>query len=296
MRLVDLMEVYSRQTVAVNRYLHDPIEDLDQYWNREGWVLDWLDMLKKNNLLGQYNEWIANYFPNHPRNSPDIFRALPTAKFEIGEDTPHVEGTSGRTFYQSFMTFIMKELRKDGQQTMMAGDSPTWMSLTPKHRLPLPPNTWLIHFSDDARAIAKQGFRFGMPDKERLGLTTWFPKNQKPGGYNFAFEMEKGDFGDFSLTYGDAAVAFQNAGSLAYHRGDREEQVIFWGADVDPRSMILIENIGDRLRNDRAVWAVMPHPLRSDSTKPVKRMSNVFDLSKWIIANHHQYRRIILAR
>ena len=33
---------------------------------------------------------------------------------------------------------------------------------------------------------------------------------------------------------------FQNSGVHCYHYGDEENQVVFWGADVDPRDIILI--------------------------------------------------------
>lgn len=41
-------------------------------------------------------------------------------------------------------------------------NAPSWMLMTPVTEQLLPPSSWLIHFSDHAEAIKKQGFIYGV--------------------------------------------------------------------------------------------------------------------------------------
>jgi hypothetical protein len=140
----------------------------------------------------------------------------------------------------------------------------------------------LVHFSDHARKIAQNGFIYGSDDMSKLGLTTYYTKDSKShGGYNFAFEAQSRDASNAASqgSYGRHAVMFQNSGARAWHMSDEEHQVIFWGQDVDPRSII-------ELRNDHGDWVV------TNGTRDF--YSGDFDqVVKWVIANHSQYRRAL---
>ena len=43
-------------------------------------------------------------------------------------------------------------------------------------------NQWLVHMTDEPDEIARDGFRFGMHDLGRLGLTTYFTEKAKEIG------------------------------------------------------------------------------------------------------------------
>src|SRR5205823_3557059 len=78
--------------------------------------------------------------------------------------------------------------------------------------------------------------------------------------------------------YGRDCVVFQNAGVLAYHSGDEEDQVIFWGPDVDLRHLALIQLVdGDYHVKSRTGMTLF---------------TGEFEQAvKWVMAHHRQYSR-----
>lgn len=181
------------------------------------------------------------------------------------------------------------EIARDVVDTLVQYDpasAPTWahMSLS-KDRL-LPRTTWLIHFSDEAESIAQNGFKYGIDQMDRLGLTTWLGKSEKGyGGYNFAFEATSRD-ALRGTKYGRDAVLFMNSGVKAYHYGDDESQIIFIGKDVDPRDIVL-------LRNDGGDWLVTP---KADIGRDAVFRGTLPQAIKWVMSNWAQYRRILGGR
>lgn len=86
--------------------------------------------------------------------------------------------------------------------------------------------------------------------------------------------------------YGSDAVMFQNSGVQCWHNGDSELQIILWGADVDPKNMILIENFdGD--------WAVKPHPGKHINREYVIKFEDINKTIQWVQKNHQQYAKIL---
>jgi len=150
-------------------------------------------------------------------------------------------------------------------------------------------NQWLIHFTDNAASIAKNGFTIGMDDMERLALTTYYQNDsydKKYGGYNFAYRLqdfEKFGKGDRRGTwkYGDEAVLFRASGILFYHGGDNEYQVVFRG-DTAKDIIPMYEVEGE--------WSVqIPNRgLNKDIIRPT-----LPDLVDWIVHNYDQYRKPI---
>lgn len=151
--------------------------------------------------------------------------------------------------------------------------------------------TWLVHFSDNAYDIASEGFKYGMDQMDRLGLTTYFKNtasDKSHGGYNFAFQAQSRDAINAAgeRKYGKSAVMFTNAGVQAYHSGDEEYQVMFWGANVDPKSIILLSNEGDS-------WCVTPHPSKTFSRDCVYENNDYRIVVAWVMKNWRQYAKII---
>ena len=104
-------------------------------------------------------------------------------------------------------------------------------------------NAWLIHFTDNADSILENGF-LGTESPDPHDLYATFGSERSVGGFNFAFladSFETWVWGadDF---YGSTALLFQANGVHTYHSGDEDEEVIFWGPDVDPAKIIRIDN------------------------------------------------------
>jgi len=95
---------------------------------------------------------------------------------------------------------------------------------------------WLVHFTDDAFGVAWKGFLYGHEEVEGLGLTTWKGESsrKKYASFNFALDADSkyATWAANSHKYGKDAVVFWGSGVLAYHHGDEEGQVIFWGPSV----------------------------------------------------------------
>jgi 8-oxo-dGTP pyrophosphatase MutT (NUDIX family)/GNAT superfamily N-acetyltransferase len=146
-------------------------------------------------------------------------------------------------------------------------------------------NQWLVHFSDNADAIAKEGFRFGVSDMASLGLTTNLPDRAKEwGGYNFAFlpeHVRNFTYGSRGFKYGKHCVIFRASGVRVYHYGDSEPQVIFWGNDA--RDIIAVTDCDEG-------WCLPD----DDHGKPVYRNERLKAVVDWVERNFEQYRSVLL--
>jgi len=181
----------------------------------------------------------------------------------------------------------------------MGADRPAYEHMS-FNRLVRP--TWLVHFTDDPYEIASDGFQYGWDSTEGLGLTTHFTDNaRKRGpGYNFAFALgsrdarnaERGQHYGDSPKYGKHAVVFWGGGVEAYHYGDEEDQVIFWGPEVPPSRIFALWNGGDDgwcVRNavDRVVFGVDPDAPYDERAEP----KGFEDAAEWAAANHRMLAR-----
>ena len=123
-------------------------------------------------------------------------------------------------------------------------------------------NTWLVHFTNDADAIERKGFRHGIDDPMRVGLTTHFGKAAKAQpGYTFAFRPEDVNRYAWKMgrpKYGKEAVVFRADAVLAYHTSDEEDQAIGWGPEakdiravwMDGRNPVLTNEDGENIAYD----------------------------------------------
>lgn len=149
------------------------------------------------------------------------------------------------------------------------------------------PNTWLVHFTDDADSIASQGFEYGHSDySEGLHLSTWKSNRKFEKGYNFAFEAFSSDADDVAASkkYGKEAVVFWGSGVKVYHYGDEEKQIIFWGDKVDPQLIFPMYSNYDEWYTSFA---------GRDYLKSTDEKSYTFDdVVNWIINNHSMINNI----
>ena len=148
------------------------------------------------------------------------------------------------------------------------------------------PDTWLIHFTADARSVRDEGFTRGIDDVTQLGLTTHLSDDYKSeGGYSFAYVAGSRDSILGPEKYGREAVMFRAVGVQAYHSGDREDQVIFWGASVDPSGIVALTYV------DGEYCVAAAH--RSNSGRECLYRGTLEQVVNWVKANFNQYRKHI---
>lgn len=151
-------------------------------------------------------------------------------------------------------------------------------------------NQWLIHFTNDADGIAREGFKYGVDDMTKLGLTTHLSDFEKKyGGYNFAYLLKdfmrygKGDWRSNrrGFKYGSEAVLFRASGIELWHHGDQEPQVIFYGKTAT--NIIPITN------GEQYNWAVR----NNKNGRIFFESDDLENVVKWIVKNYDQYRKYL---
>ena len=149
-------------------------------------------------------------------------------------------------------------------------------------------NQWLIHFTNDADGIAKNGFKYGVDDMTKLGLTTHLGEfDKKYGGYNFAYTLNdfskygQSSYGNWTKSgykYGNEAVIFNASGIKLWHHGDEEPQVIFYGNTA--------KNIIPITKGENFKFGV-----RSKNGKFLFENDDLNKIVEWIVTNYQQYRK-----
>lgn len=148
-------------------------------------------------------------------------------------------------------------------------------------------NQWLIHFTSDAESISREGFKYGVDEMEKLGLTTHLGEfDKKYGGYNFAYLISdfnryaKGNYsrGKRGYKYGDEAVLFRASGIKVWHHGDKEPQVIFYGNTA--RNIIPITD------GENVDWSI-----RNKNGRVIFENDDLERVVEWFLKNYEQYRK-----
>lgn len=218
----------------------------------------------------------------------DKFKRDEGVDVEIPEDVDEYElpewlEINDKETFNSFADYLYGKIT-DYTLDIAASEYPAWSYFDDNPKLIK--NTWLIHFTDDADGIARNGFKYGVTEIDKLGMTTNLAEfDKKYGGYNFAFRADNFNRHYKSRhgwrgepKYGREAVLFRASGMELYHYGDEEPQVIFYGNTA--RNIIPIT---DRDRK----WAVY-------SRYNGRLLFEDDDLEKvvyWVIRNYEQYRR-----
>ena len=176
-------------------------------------------------------------------------------------------------------------------------------------------NQWLIHFTPNPGEISANGFTKGTQDMEELGVTHGSQRYEE--GYNFAFIADKatneearyylGHDGYGNLDDNAGAVMFKADGIEAYHGGDAQDQVIFWGpsarniipiyhGDVEEMSYVGwdyddIEN-PDRFyknRGDTNCWYIL-----GKNNNLLYCNEDIREIITWVKKNYFQYRNELI--
>jgi hypothetical protein len=150
-------------------------------------------------------------------------------------------------------------------------------------------NNWMIHQSDDAWKIIRDGFMYGLEDYAELGLTTYIKQSAKLIGddkhaYCFAYSID-----DYSPRhegrYGKEAVVFRASGVQVYHFGDQEYQTIFVAGTATDFVYVCKHEDG---------YGVAPKDTSvRDVVFKARTMGECLD---WVAANYDQYRKAICQR
>ncbi|MFA5489825.1 MAG: hypothetical protein WC284_11485 [Candidimonas sp.] len=265
-----IKEIYSRNNLSVLKYFKD--ENIDIY----GVWYDFVEWVDQNDLFDEIVKHIDIQVENidHLHDiDPSVFYKLPT---EIQEE-----------FFEHYKEDVIPKMMRD-----FPSEAPTSAHFSLNRPQLLNRKTWLVHFSDHARDIAANGFKYGIDDIERLGLTTWMSDSlKKYGGYNFAYMADDRNVRN-GKKYGKEFVMFQNSGVHTYHYGDEEDQVIFYGPEVDYKKIIWVKANYDS-------YCVMPHPLNRHYGQDTKSggifcSENVYDVISWVTKNWQQYKKILM--
>ena len=176
-------------------------------------------------------------------------------------------------------------------------------------------NQWLIHFTPNPGEISANGFTKGTQDMEELGVTHGSQRYEE--GYNFAFIADKatneearyylGHDGYGNLDDNAGAVMFKADGIEAYHGGDAQDQVIFWGpsarniipiyhGNVEEMSYVGwdyddIENPDKFYKNrgDTNCWYIL-----GKNNNLLYCNENIRKIIMWVEKNYFQYRNELI--
>jgi len=144
-------------------------------------------------------------------------------------------------------------------------------------------NTWLVHFTDNADSIVKNGFTKGVSEIEKLALTTHLGEfDKKYGGYNFAYtiyDFKKYGKGRHGYKYGKELVIFKASGVKLSHSGDEEDQTIFWGKEA---------TCVNAIENKYGDWVI-----RSKVGNKLYENEKLEKVVDWVVNNYDQYRKVL---
>ena len=191
---------------------------------------------------------------------------------------------NNKEIYNQFSEYLFKKINNN-ELPLSDAEYPAWSYFD---RNPtLIKNQWLIHFTNDAESISVDGFKYGVNEIDKLGLTTSLGEFEKKyGGYNFAYLLKdfmkygrRGYTSGGGFKYGKEAVIFKASGIQLWHHGDEEPQVIFYGNTA--------QNIIPITSGENANWAI-----RSEKSGNILFEND--DLEKvvdWLVKNYDQYRK-----
>lgn len=150
----------------------------------------------------------------------------------------------------------------------------------------LMPDDWLVHFTDDARAIVNEGFVGNVIDTRNLALTGNTPKSMRDDDSGFAFAFEPNDVASYAgdrhggFKYGKEAVLFRAESVRTWHAGDREPQHIFWGPAAHAIMRIVPDGRDEWRLLDANYEDVFEQESEADpSLEPTRSMD---DLIEWV--------------
>lgn len=194
--------------------------------------------------------------------------------------------TNNRELYNKFAKYLYDKI-ESGTLPIDESDYPAWTYFDNSPEIVK--NQWLIHFTKDAQSIQSDGFKYGVDDMTKLGLTTRLGEfDKKYGGYNFAYTLS--DFPRYAKSdqgwrdeykYGDEVVVFNASGIKVWHHGDQEPQVIFYGNTA--------KNIIPIISGENLKWGIY-----SKNGRLLFENNELTTMVDWLVKNYVQYRKQLM--
>ena len=291
MKLIDV--IYNE----IIGFLNEAAQINEYITNDEIYLRDYLSMPKSEKLAylpHEYSYFFDDFLEetDYEFNSPKEMRPgnyvdAPDEEVDMFDSEIELITWLEHNDMKTFNAFAEYLYNKINNNTLPISDSeyPAWSYFDENPTLVK--NQWLIHFTDDADGIAREGFKYGVDDMTKLGLTTHLGDfDKKYGGYNFAYTIgefnkyAKGNYSRGKYKYGKEAVVFNASGIKVWHYGDEEPQVIFYGNTA--RNIIPITG-GEN--SDYAIF-------RKDGTVLFEH-DDLETVVYWLINNFQQYRKAL---
>lgn len=264
---------------------------LKEYVTKDSiYLKDYLSMSKEQKMEGLPHEYY-NFFDDFLVETDYDFEK-PKRKDDYGDDEDmfdneyelvHWLERNDKQTYNSFAKYLYEKI-SNGELPIPEEEYPAWTYFSDNPQIVK--NQWLIHMTDNAEDIARNGFQYGVSDMTKLGLTTrlsFFEK--KFGGYNFAYTIP--DFLKYArrsyvngggYKYGNEAVIFRASGIGVWHYGDNENQVIFYGNTA--------KDIIPITQGDNAKYAI-----HNNRGGVLFENDDLDVVVKWLANNYQQYRK-----
>jgi hypothetical protein len=272
-----LKEYITNNEIYLRDYLSMPESSRKQFLPDEYYYL-FDDFLEETGIdFEMPKETVPSNYADEPDEEVDMFDDNLELMTYLMNYEEHI--------YESFADYLYDKILGN---TLPIDDSeyPAWSYFSDNPELIK--NQWLIHFTNDAEGISNNGFKYGVDDMTKLGLTTNMSEfDKKYGGYNFAYTLN--DFVRYSkrsytqgggYKYGKEAVIFNASGIKVWHHGDEEPQVIFYGNTA--------KNIISITAGEEYDWGVY-----NKTGKILFENSELEKVVKWITQNYQQYRKIL---
>lgn len=219
--------------------------------------------------------WLPTFFRETGRTPPEGFDARWPQYLLDEPEWPEIA--------EDFRPWILHQAYEQASRSAL--HAPAYLFL--EHPELLRHDTWLVHFSDRAPDIAREGFARGFRDMTRVSHTRRVSTARPVPGWNYAYRAEGHEAQNAADcgTYGDAAVLFRSGGVEVHHTADRERQVLFWGPHV--RTFVLLES--DGALEGPGLWLV-----RDRRSRRVLRKGPWREVVRWAIEHHRQYAAAIV--
>ena len=147
------------------------------------------DYVREGTNPYDYAFLVDNFLDSH-----EEYRLDPSIMEDV-EDYPDERGytwlnNAPDDYRKAFVSFLNDSRERYQYDNSNAYESPAYNSL--EYQRALRPD-WLVHFTENARDIENEGFKYGHPDIEGVHLSTWKEDRMEDPGYNFAFQVDSND-------------------------------------------------------------------------------------------------------
>ena len=251
-------------------------------------LLKYLNMSKKDKLIELVHiiDYIVREFLQYLEDNGEITEEEKIWLYDLIEG--YIEGDELVEEFDDETIDKFYNFVENDNDTKSLEDLPSWWYFRDAKLLT---NQWLIHLTDYASDIYKDGFVYGNSDMTNLGLTTFHKKDtKKSGGYNFAYTIP--DFikygrrsrrREHGFRYGQSVILFRASGVKAWHIGDEEYQVIFDGKSAHDIIYLQYDKNDDK-------WFIESRL----SHKILVKKDKIEDIINWVSLHYQKYYKHIL--